>query len=89
MDQDQIRLGDLDHLLQSGKRPGGDIKQGLAGLHDVEIVIRRHTEKLHDLVKHFPVLRRQGNLALKAVIRLQSLHQGQHFNGFRPGAEYG
>ena len=88
VDQDQVRLRRLQHLLHAQQGAAGDGGQGLAGLHDVQVIVGLQPENVHDGVQHLPVLTGETAEALKLRAACQVFHQGGHLDGLGPGAEY-
>ena len=87
MHQDQIRLQGIDGLVHPQKTFAGDGGEGLAGGHDVEVIVRGATEDLQHAVQHLAVLGGDAAEALDLRPGGQLLHQGAHLDGLRPGAE--
>ena len=89
MDQHQVGPHLLKHLFQPQQALGGDGGQGLAGLHDIQVELGDNAEYVQHRVQHLPVLGGDAAKAFNPLPALQLLHQGGHFDGLRPGAEYG
>ena len=87
MDKNHIGLCLLQHIFNAQQNIGGNGGQGLAGTHDVQVVICGDAEDLSDLVQHLAVLTGETYDALDFRVLLQLLHQGAHFEGFGTGAE--
>ena len=88
VDQHQIGLGCGQNALHPGQRLGGDGEQALAGLHNIQIVIRLQAKDVQHAVQHLPVLGGNGAEAFKRLLPGQLPHQGDHFDGLGPGAEH-
>ena len=56
MDEDYIRFLLLQDFLDTIQYVCGDIKQRLAVLHDIEIIVWSYVEGLEDLIQHLSVL---------------------------------
>ena len=89
MDQHQVGPGLLEDPLHPGQALAGDSGQGLAGLHDIQVVVRLEPEDPQDGVQHLPVLGRHAAQALHPGAAGELLHQGGHLDGLWPGAEDG
>ena len=66
MDKDIIRFFLFQYFFQSAKDAGSDVIQGLSAPHDIQIVIDGQLEKIHHLIEHFPMLRREADLRFYA-----------------------
>ena len=87
MDQDQVGLGLLQHAVHAGEALGSDGGQGLAGLHDVQVIVRLQPEDVQHRVQHLPVLGGDAAQGVQAGAAGQLQGQGGHLDGLRPGAE--
>jgi hypothetical protein len=89
VNEDQVGPCFLDHAPQTRQYGAGYLEGVLAGFHDVEIVMGTYFERRKDLVKHFPVLRRNTDNAGEIIrASLEFLYDRRHFYGFRAGPEY-
>ena len=88
MDQDHAGLLLLDDPLKALKHPGGDVGEGLAGLHNVQVIVRHNLKGIQHLVQHLPVLGSDAHQGFKLGAGLELFDQGGHFDGFGPGAEH-
>ena len=87
--QDKVRLCLLQGLLHAEQGARCDGRQRLLLLHDVQVILRRQAEDLHNGVQHLAVLARKTADALKFRPLRQRLHQRGHFDRLRPRAEDG
>ena len=87
MDKDIIRFFLFQYFFQSAKDAGSDVIQGLSAPHDIQIVIDGQLEKIHHLIEHFPMLRREADLRFYFGMRQKRLHDRSHLYRFRPRAE--
>ena len=86
--EDQVRPGALEHTLEAGDDPGGDIEQALPAGHDVQVILRLDAEEAGHLVKHLPVLAGDTDLDVEVGGPAPKLKdQGSHLDGFRTGTE--
>ena len=64
------------------------MSQGLAGLHDLQIVIRLDTEERQNLIEQLAVLAGDADLDGKpGRVGPEGADNGTDFDGLRPGAE--
>ena len=89
VDQNQVGLGLIEHIIHAGEALGGDSGQGLPGLHDVQVIVGLQLKNLQHAVQHLPVLGSDAAQGTDARTLLQLQGQGGHFDGLRPGAEDG
>ena len=87
--QDKVRLCLLQGLLHAEQGARCDGRQRLLLLHDIQVILRRQAEDLHNGVQHLAVLARKTADALKFRPLRQRLHQRGHFDRLRPRAEDG
>ena len=87
--QDKVRLCLLQGLLHAEQGARCDGRQRLLLLHDIQVILRRQAEDLHDGVQHLAVLARKAADTLKFRPLRQRLHQRGHFDRLRPRAEDG
>ena len=89
VDQHQVGLGLVKHVVHTQQALGSDGGQGLPGLHDVQIIAGFQLKNLQHAVQHLTVL--GGHAAQSPDIGPLLQLQGQrgHFNGLGPGAEDG
>ena len=87
VDQDQVGLFLRKDLLQAQQALAGDGVQALAGLHDIQIVVRGDGKEAEDVVQHLPVLGGDAADAAELTPALQLLHQGRHLHRLRAGPE--
>ena len=86
--QHHIRLFLLQDLPHAGHHVDGDVKQRLPVLHDRQVVLRHHLERVQYLLQHAPVLSGHADDGLDSVPFPEFLHQRAHLDRFRPGAEH-
>ena len=89
VDKDKVGLDGVQNVVHAEQRLGGDSGERLALFHDMQVIIARQLEDLHDGVEHFPVLAGQADDAFDLVAGLQRLDKRRHFNSLRPRAEDG
>ena len=87
--QNEVRLRLLQGLLHAEQGARCDGRQRLLLLHDIQVILRRQTEDLHNGVQHLAVLARKAADTLKFRPLRQRLHQRGHFDRLRPRAEDG
>ena len=87
MHKNRVRLFLLQHVLHALQHPCGDVKQGLALLHDCQVIVRLHVEGVQHLLQHALVLSCDAHQGFNILPGLQFLDQGTHLDCFRPGAE--
>ena len=46
----------FQHFLDPVEDVGSDVKQGLLVLHDGQVIVRHHMERLQHLIQHLPML---------------------------------
>ncbi len=79
-----VRTDPLHQRSEPRQRPDGDVGQGLARLHDVEVVVGRDLEDLEDLVEHLAMLRGHGDDGLEAVPLGEFRHDRRHLDRLGP-----
>ena len=89
MHQHDIRLLLLQYLVQPHHGPGGNIKQGLPGCHNIQIMVRLNLKQIQNLVQHIPMLGSNSYHRHNLVRMLRQLqHNRCHLDCFRTGAEH-
>ena len=88
VDEHQVGLRALEDAREPVKHARGDVREGLAALHDVEVVVGAYVEDAEDAVEHLAVLRGDADRALNPSAALELQHQRGHLYGLRAGAEY-
>ena len=87
--QHDVRPFGGEHLFDGRQNPRGQLRQRLAWLHQVQVVVRLDAESVQHLVQHLPVLRGDAAFHLEIARPLAQMEQdGAEFDGFRPGTEY-
>jgi len=71
LNQNQLRGISLKVLPQPLQCCTGDMRQGLARRHQVEILIGFEMEQIHHLAHHFPVLTCQDDTGLQRITSLE------------------
>ena len=89
VDQNEVGLRLLKHLLHAEQGLGRDRGERLALFHDIEVIIALEMENIHHGVQHFAVLAGQADDAFDAFAGLKRAHERRHFDRLRPGAENG
>ena len=87
VDQDHVGLLILQHRCQPLQDVAGDAVQGLAVLHDVQIMIGLDLECLQHAVQHLSVLGADADDALQLGMLFDRVDDRCHLDGLRPGAE--
>ena len=88
MNKDDIRLRFIQHIAQPKEYTGSHVVQVLTLLHDVQVIIRIHSENLQHLIQHLPMLPRYADYCLECFrMLLELLDQRAHLNGLRAGSE--
>ena len=88
LDQNVIRPLCRENIFQSGDDRGRGFKQGLAGPHQVEVVVGRDREGLENLVEQAAMLRRGGDPDVELAGPLaQRAHHRRELDRFGPRAE--
>ena len=85
--QHQVGLGLLQQGVDAVEHRRGDVAQGLALAHDLEVVVHGKGEGVDDLVEHLPVLPGEAGDDAEDAPALELQHHGRHLDGLRPGAE--
>ena len=89
MDEQCIRAVLLQHGAHPHQHGCRDVKQVLAGPHQVEVDLGRDPEHLQGLVQHLPVLCRNAEPCIELVgVRLEGQVQGGHLDGLGAGSEH-
>ena len=86
LDDHRIRLLSGEELIKTVDRAGQHPIKGLAGLDDVEIMIRHDLEELIDLIQHLPVLTSDRHLTVKVLTGLERSDDRGHLDRLGPGA---
>ena len=89
VDEHEVGLDGVQHLVHAEQGLGGDGGECLALFHDVQVIIARQAEYLHDGIEHFPVLAGEADDAFDLLAGLQRLDERRHLDGLRPRAEDG
>ena len=87
VNQNDVRLCFIQHLIQSDQRFCRNGCQCLARLHNVQIIVCLQMKNVHDLIQHLTMLRRDAHDGFYTIRALQLVHQRSHFNGLRPCAK--
>lgn len=88
MDQDHVGLLVLEDGLELEKHVARHVEQGLARLHDRQVLVGRHIEDAQHLVEHLAVLACHGHDGLELLLaRLQLVDERAHLDCLRAGAE--
>ena len=85
--QQHLRLFGLDHRFEGYQDARRDLRQRLPGLHQVQVVIRRHIECRQHLIQHRAMLRRHTDAHLKPRALPQVQQHRAELDGFGPRAE--
>src|SRR5262249_49237753 len=74
--------------IEGRQRPRGDLGEGLARRHEVEIVVGSDSEALKHLVKHRAMLRSDADFDRDAILQFPHVaDDGAELDGLRPRAE--
>ena len=88
MDQDHVGPLVLEDGLELEQHVARHVEQGLARLHDGEVVVGCHVEDAQHLVEHLAVLAGHGDDSIELIrVRLQLVDERAHLDCLRTGAE--
>lgn len=88
VDQDHVGPLVLEDGLELDQHVARHVEQGLARLHDRQVLVGRHIEDAQHLVEHLAVLACHGDDGLELVsARLQLVDERAHLDCLRAGAE--
>jgi hypothetical protein len=68
--------------------PRGEVRERLAGTHQVEVAVGPHTEEGVDLIEHLAVLRRRQHTDAQVAAGGQRAHHGRHLHRLGPGSDH-
>ena len=86
LNDDEIGALGCEDGLEGGQNPRGGLEQGLAGEHQVEVMVRGDVERGENLIEHLAVL--AGDADADGELLLAQVQDDRaEFNGLRAGAE--
>ncbi len=88
LDDHHVRLPGFNDRLERRYDARGDLRKGLAGLHQVEVVIGRDGERGEHLIKHGAMLRGDTDAHLEPLTLTEVQQYGAELDGLGAGAEY-
>ena len=87
VDQHAVGLGLVEQAGQAGQDGGGDVGQGLAGLHDGEVVVGHDPEQVQHLIQHGAVLAGDADEVFNAGSAVERADDRGHLDRFGPGTD--
>ena len=87
VDEDEVGLLFFKDRIKAEQNAGGDRRERLAGLHQVQVVIGPEVEQAQDLVEHLAVLGRHAEDRVDARFAFEPFHERRHFDRFGARSE--
>jgi hypothetical protein len=87
LDEEEVGSFEFENGVEGRNDACGEGGKGLAGTHDVEVVVGDHAEDGEDAVEHLAVLGGDADAGLEAGVVLHGEHERTKFNSFGTGTE--